>query len=402
MLGVKSVVFPVCAAICLLALFHKLRDVRRYRRDPSLLALLVAFSCKAISFTLSTPSVAATVDRWTDIPNLGALGIHVLGGVASSAAVLVAIAYWVYPPDEARRRAVRRLVSAALCAAVMLTMWWSAASAGEERAAHYLLQQASRPAITVYLLVYVTAFGSGMVETIRVCARFSRVAGRQWLRRGLCFTGIGAGTYLVYCVDRATAVIAVHLGLEPLDWEVLTPLANGVGILFLVIGLTMPSWGPTVTDWCYRARNFRTFQKLHPLWRALRVAHPHIALEPRHAGPLARFMPGHINYRLYRQVVEIQDGLLALRPRMDPAVIEEARRSAVQAGMSGQALHATVQATVLNHALGAENADRGAAEGPVAVEPFPAGGGDYTTEVARLLEVAKAYARLQPRRKRPS
>ncbi|MFE3180474.1 MAB_1171c family putative transporter [Streptomyces violascens] len=400
MLGVKSVVFPVCAAICVLALLYKLRDVRRHPRDPALIALLVAFSCKAASFALAAPRVSAAVDARTGVPDLGALGIHLLGGVASSAAILIAIAYWVHPPRQSHRRAVWLLASSALCAAAMLAMWVVAGSRAGPRSPHYLLQNAHRPAVTVYLLVYVAAFGTGMVEIIRLCRRYGRVAGRQWLRRGLYTTGIGASAYLVYCVHRASAVIAVQLGLDPLRWELMVPLADGIGISLLAAGLTMPSWGPKASDLHQRLRNFVNYQRLHSLWRALYRANPHIVLEPRPSTSLARIRPGDINYRLYREIIEIQDGLLALRPYMDPAVRERAERDARRAGLGGEGLNALVQATALRHALTAKSADRTAeesAEAVGAVEPYSAERGDYRAEVARLLSLARAYATLSSR-----
>ncbi|MEU1943957.1 MAB_1171c family putative transporter [Streptomyces sp. NPDC059474] len=397
-------VFPLCAAICLLVLLYKVRDIRTQRNDPALVALLIAFSCKAASFTLSTPSVSAAVDSRTGVPNLGALGIHLFGGVASSAALLIAIAYWVYPPDEARRKAFWRLVSSGLCAAVMLTMWFVAGSAGGGRATHYLLQQAHRPPVAVYLLVYVTAFGSGMIEIIRLCRRFGRVAGRQWLRRGLYTTGIGAAACLVYCIDRASAVLAVQFGLDPLRWELLTPLANGIGIFFLAVGLTMPSWGPTASEWHRRVRNFINYQRLYALWRALTEAYPHLVLEPQNSAPLVRIMPRNISYRLYREVIEIQDGLLALRPYMDAEITARARQSARQAGLSGEALRAAVQATVVRQALRAKYADPGprSGEGPPAVEPYGSRSGDYGAEVAWLLGVARAFSNLPSDRRSSS
>ncbi|MER6051311.1 MAB_1171c family putative transporter [Streptomyces sp. NPDC001793] len=390
--AVKAAVFPACAVLCVLALLYKLRDLRHHRRDPALLALLIAFFCKGISFTLSTPSVSRAVDAYVGVADLGALGIHLFGGVASSAAFLTAIVFWVYPPEAARRRALVRLLIAALCAVAMVTMWAAAGSGDQRRSAHYLLQNVHRPVVAAYLLLYVSAFGAGMIEIIRLCRRYGRVAGRQWLRRGLYSTAIGASACLVYCLNRLVSLIAVQCGLDPLDWELLTPVANGTGIFFLVAGLTMPSWGPRIAEWRRLARNFVTYQRLHPLWAALYTAVPDIALNPQHAGRLARFLPGDISYRLYRMVIEIQDGLLTLRPYVASGAAEDARQSAEAAGLSGDRLHAMVQATTLVSALRAKHDNRPPVRGSVAVGPEAAQGGDYTQEVGRLLDIARAYA----------
>ncbi|MEV0374822.1 MAB_1171c family putative transporter [Streptomyces sp. NPDC050636] len=393
--GVKAVVFPACAVLCALALLYRLRDLRHQGNDPALRALLIAFFCKGVSFTLSTPSVAQAVDARLGVADVGALGIHIFGGVASSAAFLAAIVHWVYPPEAARRHALVRLIAAALCAVAMLIMWAAAGAGAEQRSAHYLLQNAHRPLVAAYLLLYVSAFGAGMIEIIRLCLRYGRVAGRQWLRRGLYCTAIGASACLVYCLNRLLSLIAVQSGLDPLEWELLTPVANGTGIFFLVAGLTMPSWGPTVSEWRRLARNFVTYQRLHPLWRALYEAVPDIALNPHHAGRLARFLPGDISYRLYRMVIEIQDGRLALRPYMAPAAATGARQSAEEAELSGDRLHAMVEARSLASALRAKHDDRPPVRKSVALGPEAAKDGSYTEEVAWLLHVARAYTALR-------
>ncbi|MEV4442517.1 MAB_1171c family putative transporter [Streptomyces sp. NPDC049577] len=396
MADVKSVVFPACAALCALAFAYKLRDVRRRRDDPALRALLVAFSCKGVSFTLSAPFASRAVDAAFGVDDLGALGIHLFGGVASSAAFLTAIVYWVYPREEARRHARVRLLAAAAVGITMLGLWIAAKQGSHVRSAHYLLQNAHRPVVAAYLLLYVSAFGSGMIEIIRLCLRYGRVAGRQWLRRGLHVTAIGAGACLIYCLNRLLSVIAVQCGLDPLEWELLTPVANGTGILFLVAGLTMPSWGPRVSDGRRLVRNFVTYQRLHPLWRALSTAVPAIALNPRPATRLAHLLPGDIDFRLYRRVIEIQDGLLALRPYMDPDVVDAARRSGHEAGLSGDGLRAQVQAVSLAAALRAKHDDHRQRPGgePAPLGPETPEGGGYADEVAWLLRVAQAYTAL--------
>ncbi|MEV4436703.1 MAB_1171c family putative transporter [Streptomyces sp. NPDC049555] len=393
---VKAVVFPACAALCALAFLYKVRDLRHRRNDPALRALLVAFFCKGVSFTLSTPLVARAVDVAVGVDDLGALGIHLFGGVASSAAFLTAIVYWVYPSEEARRRALVRLLAAAVVAVAMVGLWITAKHGGQQqRSAHYLLQNAHRPAVATYLLLYVSAFGAGMIEIIRLCLRYGRVAGRQWLRRGLHTTAIGASACLVYCLNRLFVLISVQCGLDPLEWELLTPVANGTGIFFLVAGLTMPSWGPRVSEGRRLARNFVAYQRLHPLWHALSTAVPGIALDPQAGNPLARLLPGGTDFRLYRRVIEIQDGLLALRPYTSPAVIAAARQSAQEAGLAGDALRARVQAVSVAAALRAKRDQRKQPDGePASVGPEAAGGGGYADEVAWLLKVARAYSAL--------
>ncbi|WP_099343787.1 MAB_1171c family putative transporter [Actinoplanes sp. SE50/110] len=304
--------FPLSAAICLLALTYKAVDARRRPRDPALIALLIAFTGKGVSFTLSTPAVSATVDAATGVPNLGALGIHLCGGVLSSAAFLAALVHWVYPRERVARAVRARVVVAAVIGIVMVALWWSA-SRGGRRSAHFLLDNAGEPAVIAYLLLYVTAFGTAMTEIVRLCRRYGPPSGSSWLRRGLALTALGASACIVYCLNRAFVIVAVQLGWHPLNWEILTPIANTVGIAGIAGGLTMPSWGPRLAAavrWC---RHYRDQWQLYPLWRDVCAAVPAVALLPPTSPLRDRLHPVDVEFRLYRRVVEIRDGLLALR-----------------------------------------------------------------------------------------
>ncbi|MCF3106539.1 hypothetical protein IPZ58_33975 [Streptomyces roseoverticillatus] len=379
MLGLKSVIFPVCAALCAIAFLYKLLDVRRGSRDPSLIALLVAFLCKGVSFVLSTPAVSAGVDAFFGVRNLGALGIHLMGGASSSAAFLIAIVHWVHPRDVARARTRTLLTATALCGTVMIILWWAGDDGSGQRSQHYLLQNAHRPVTAAYLLLYVTAFGASMVEIIRLSLRYGRVSGRAWLRRGLHCTAAGAAAYLVYCLNRAWAVVAVQLDLAPLNWEAVTPVANGIGITFLAAGLTMPSWGPRLSAARQRTDHFLAHQKLHRLWSDLCAASPNIALSPPERSRLVRFAPYDINYRLYRRVIEIQDGILALRPYMP----EEPDGAT-----------ADTEAALVAAAIDAKMREVELAEEPPTVTSFVPSDVDYAGEVSRLIGVARAYSAL--------
>ncbi|MDF3290511.1 MAB_1171c family putative transporter [Streptomyces silvisoli] len=396
----KGVVFPPCAALCALAFLYKLRDLRQHRRDPALLALITAFLLKGVSFALSVPAVSASVDARSGVPNLGALGIHLLGGVSSSAALLVAITYWVHPAQQARPRARAWLTAFGACAVAMFALWLAAEPHGHVRSADYILQNVRNPVVAGYTLLYATAFGAGMIQIALLCRRYAKAAGRQWLRWGMATTQLGALCCIVYCANRAWAVIAIRFGLNPLQWEALTPVANGIGILCLASGLTMPSWGPQLSELRRRTGNFVAYQRLHPLWRDLYAAIPDIALSPPASARLDRFTPRDINYRLYRLVIEIQDGLLVLRPYMDPEAAEAAARSARSAGLAGGRLDAAVRAAQVRAALRARRNNLPTTGGAVSPAPAAEPGtvseedGDYLGEVSRLVGVAQAYAAL--------
>lgn len=392
MTELKSICFPVCAVICALAFLYKLRDLSPGRRDPALLALLTAFLFKGISFTLSTPVVSATVDSYLGIPNLGALGIHLAGGVTSSAAFLAALVFWVYPTEKAWPKVRRRLTLFGLVAVMMLVLWYMAGPGGEGRSAHYLLQNSHRPAVAAYLLLYVIAFAAGLVEIARLGWRYAKVAGPPWLRRGLKVTAVGAAIYIVYCVNRALAVIAVQIGLRPLEWEALTPLSNGIGILLVASGFTMPSWGPRLSAARVWIADYRAYQRLYPLWRDLYETVPEIALNPPAPPFIERIRHRNLHYRLYRLVIETRDGLLVLRPYMDTGVAAAAAEKVRESHPEEEGRHAVEEAVRLKTALEARGADLSPPGQSAGTDVPNRSCEDYASDLSWLLQVAREYA----------
>jgi hypothetical protein len=381
-IGVKAVLFPLLAGLCWAGFFYKVRDLRVRQRDPALVALLVAFAVRGSAFLLATPRVAASVDRWTGIPNLGALGIH-LGNVAFGAAVLVVIVYWANDTAEARRRARLILAFVALMMVTMFGLWLAANLGTKQRSPHYLVQNAHRPLVAMYLFFFVATQLVALAEIARLCVRYAGSAGCRWLRRGLRTTALGALMYSIMPWSRAFSTVAVQLGLNPLKWEVLVPVGDGIGMLLIVAGLTMPCWGPRLSDLSRWWSTYHTYRRLYPLWRDLYQATPRIALHSPTRSTT------HLDYRLYRRVIEISDGLLALRSYSDPAVRRRALQDGREAGLVGDELRAAVAAAQLRAALNAKAAGL-LGDGGESIERCR--GNDLTSEAAWLAQIARAYA----------
>ncbi|MEV4443151.1 MAB_1171c family putative transporter, partial [Streptomyces sp. NPDC049577] len=149
-----------------------------------------------------------------------------------------------------------------------------------------------------------------------------------------------------------------------------------------------------------RLAAYRRHRRLYPLWAALHEAIPTIALTPAHSPFADRLTVRRLEFRLYRRVIEIRDGQLALRGHYDPAAEEEARRAGVAAGLSGDALRAHLEAVRIRAAL-AHRARHGAAAAghTPAGPPAPGGPSEHTglsDETAWLVRVATAFAALPP------
>ena len=133
----------------------------------------------------------------------------------------------------------------------------------------------------------------------------------------------------------------------------------------------------------------RAHQHLKPLHSALREAVPE-AMNAAACGlrPAA-------SLRLHRQVIQIRDAALALRPYRDPQVVLAATRAARTAGLAGPELAAMVEASVLSAAIRAKSAGQPVANAPVYIGRPPVAGPDLRSETACLVKVSRAFAQLR-------
>ena len=131
---------------------------------------------------------------------------------------------------------------------------------------------------------------------------------------------------------------------------------------------------------------WRSYRQLHPLWSALHLAVPQIALTP------PRGLRLHIGYRLYRRVIEIRDGELALRVYRDADITEAVTSAAAEAGLTGDMLNSMVQATVLAAALHAKQAGRRARRSTACAMASAGPGLDLLHETASLRQVSRAFS----------
>ncbi|MFI5530867.1 MAB_1171c family putative transporter [Kitasatospora sp. NPDC051853] len=167
--------------------------------------------------------------------------------------------------------------------------------------------------------------------------------------------------------------------------------AIGLATLVMVIGgMTATAWGGRIAGWVRRLRARRDLRRIGPLWEALYAVRPEIALEPPSARG-RRGPAGDPEFALYRRVIEIRDGQLALRAHLHAEVPGWASTACAAARLDRRRTDATVEAAVLAAALEAAAAGRR--------YPYPGTGGhtppattaDLRTESAQLVLVAEAF-----------
>ncbi len=161
-----------------------------------------------------------------------------------------------------------------------------------------------------------------------------------------------------------------------------------LAVLLMTLGATVPTLGPRLEQLARGLQHRRSLRRLRPLWETLHAALPDIALiEP--GCPPGSTPPGEISERLYRRVVAIRDGLLALQPYRDPAdTCEEADAATLTDWRHAAAIEAANIRTAL-HRRRHDMPPRGYSPGvnPTVLQS------DLDSEVRWLTEVSDALAR---------
>lgn len=223
-----------------------------------------------------------------------------------------------------------------------------------------------------YLLTLTPAFGN----VIRLGLRYARTTRDRALRLGLHLIVTGAALALVYLVNRVVRVGASRFDYSyPLGFVFwVSAVLPNVAHVLVLLGAAVPA----VVAW---RRRYHQLVRLRPLWRLLADKDPSIALNPQVGW-------WNMRLRVYRRVIEIRDGLLALQPYRDAAAAAAARDKGSSA--------AEVEAAVIVAAIRARAGDvEPARQEPVAGRP------DLESDTAFLCEVADALSLLDDRRVLP-
>ncbi|MEV6826439.1 MAB_1171c family putative transporter [Amycolatopsis sp. NPDC051102] len=207
------------------------------------------------------------------------------------------------------------------------------------------------------------------------------------LRAGLWLLVVGVGAAFAWTfwdVDdvRRLAESARIAAREDVPSSVLA----AVTVVSVAAGATLSAWSPAVSSVIGRVRAYRAYRRIEPLWTALRTAVPGIALDP------GRELAGGAEFTLYRRVIEIRDGHLALRAHFDPDLPARAEAAARRAGVREAEVAATVEAVTLAAAIEAGRAGRRFDREP-GPEPEPDADADVTAEAAWLVQVSRAWQR---------
>jgi len=345
----------------------------------------------AVLATLKDPWVRGGLDRsvpgsaaWQPVvPHLAALSA---GYIAVELARGIAL-----PAGEAPRG--ERVRVAALVAALVTELGLSVWLVNS----HHSIELGDQPpgvSATAYWLVFLGGLGVALARLTTGTLWFRSRTAPGSMRTSVTLVGVGSVIGLLYILQKVIVLLADlwrigswYARVAPSVGDVLIAAALApiaVGCSFpLLDRLAIPA----------RVRRATAYRDLAPLWWAMYDATPSIALDPPVgvAGP-ALFLPfrrlRELDVQLYRRVIEIRDGGLALRPFTPRVSADELRKEAVRLGISGADLPAVLAAAEWE--LARRRKARG--ELPRTIARTQVGGGtDLESEVEQLRTIARAW-----------
>ncbi|MFE7580046.1 MAB_1171c family putative transporter [Streptomyces gardneri] len=372
----NSILYPACAVAALIAFLYKLH-VLRTDRSVTQLFLLGNFFLQTIVFTVSTPLVWLKVSQTVEIVNFS--GLFTQGCVilitACQQVVLLSLSN---DPKTAARKARPRLLALGLVLAAMITLF-SMATFSHENPTDFALTKAQL--YPSYLLVYLVAYGISQVDVQILCLRYSKIAPKPWLRRGLRLVGLTMPFVLTYTLCRVADVVAGQLGVSGQAWEPIAQWSVVLATVINVIGWTLPDWGRHVSTLWQALDTRRAYRELKVLHASLTAQIPEPVL-PLNAD-------AGLRARLYRRMVEIRDAQWALRHWMSPALLDSAEEACDQVGLTGSERAAAIEAALLRAAVRGKAAN----DRPLNHDPHPrvTDPQDLPSELRFLRQLAKAF-----------
>jgi hypothetical protein len=373
------------------AAIYKLPAVRRAPGNLRLRALWLTLVVVASALTVLVPPIYVAFDQLAGVPNLARLvgnSLVLCGGFGGQAVMCLL--------DDDQAAALHRVRVRVLWLAgslVLMTVFFVLAPLDAEVTTRFTVVYADAPFMLEYRLVFLAFLGVALIDVARLSSHYARQARRPLLRLGMGLNTAGGLFGLAFVVAFMAFLIADQAGYTFKQPEVVFRVLVFCMAGSLAVGSTVPAWGSRVgLDRALRWRRLhRAYRRLYILWAALAGAAPEIVLAP----PASRLVdvvdPRNLDFRLYRRVVEIRDGYLALRPYRDREAAAAARELGAAAGLCGERLQAVVEAATLAAAIRRKADGRPARD--VEADADSAGGADIDSEYVWLEQVARNFAR---------
>jgi hypothetical protein len=300
--------------------------------------------CEGLSMALLAP---ATSDLLTRL-GVGALYVVLAGEIVRTAAVsfLMLVGYALTP-----RPAPPLVIPAALLVQATLTAVFLGVHPAMTPDSSVLVRGAGRWLLAGHDTLFAAYSIWCLAVVIAALGREARRAGPGPLRLGLRLTLAAAAVAVLWAAWTADDVVDVlKSGVQAGSEDVLSNVFGAVCATLVVAGTTVAKWGGAAAAAARWLRTYRTYARLGPLWEALHTELPQIALADRPRG-LGAARPSGTDFALYRRVIEIDDGRLALRPYAPPPAAAAAALAPLADDPSEEAGACLVEAVSIAAAL---------------------------------------------------
>jgi hypothetical protein len=350
---------------------YKLCRTPRAEHNAVLRHLTIGFVCLGLGLAAIAPPSQLAVSRLDLIPNLARFVGNFLEMIA--AAFLGLAAYAVRTPN---RLGVLRRRMLAVAVLVGIGMIAALASSHTGFAVDFVSRYADNPAVVGYEAAFFGYVGGCLVMFIVLVCRYDAPSLRGGLRVLVAAASVALG-WAAWSGVRPRLVLETGHSLVTL-----VPAGNALGLLSILLWL----WGSVLIAW--RLRQFRwlhaflAYRRLSPLWAALHDTTARRGYTSIHKAEFA----------LYRRLIEIRDGQLALHVHLPPTAADWAAHAVDEASITDEPTRtAVIEAAKIAAALAA----RAAGRPPTTPEPPsgpPNAQADLAAETSWLLAVSKAFA----------
>lgn len=349
----KALLYAAPPILLWSAVLGRLPALRRRPDDPVLRAYWLAMLTLAGAVTVAIPPVQQAVDQRVGVSDVALLLRHLLALGCACAAQ----AFLLYPSsssEEARplvRRQLWALVATLLAMAALFVV-----GKAHHQGFDILRGPQTGRFVLVYWLLWLSYLGLALVNAARLLGRWARLSDNRLLQSGLRLISVGAVVGLGYVGYHLAVLATSQFGWPPRhllgDQEFIIQVLTIASQLLLVVGLTMPAWGPKfgiprLLRW---VDYYRGLRRLYPLWRELCQARPDVALAPPTGVWRDRLRLRGAEFWLHRRIAETRDAQLRLRPWRDPRAARAAEELGRRAGLDGEDLEAVVEAATLTAA----------------------------------------------------
>ena len=286
------------------AVVYKGLSLWRAPANPAAWAYWAGFLALALNMTLLMPPITSWIDGMT--------GISGLTYLLCDAAALLTCWIWLVclhqlnGPDPQTAALVRRFGTVIVAALAFFSLRFAIAPGQVQ---HRFGTDPQGLYLAAYRLLFVGIIAAHMASFIMLLRRYAAEVQRPTLRLRLHFMMVAAGLVIGFAINESLRILQFP---SP---EVIGALFLLAAVLAMVVGLTFSHRLDRLFD---LVRQYRLQFQLYPLWQALYPVNPSLSFldEP---SPLRRIVPrDDLEFIICRQVIEIRDWALVLRPFRQP------------------------------------------------------------------------------------